>query len=965
MAVKYIKIAMEKFAAIGQELGILKIAQASLEISSFLKDLKKKDGSIYVVVAAVGAGEFFGSNSRGDFFPEDELLRHHKTFENGHVFVQHDNKDPKKAIGKILFSSYNLKLHRVELVLEIWRDKTPETLLKKIDAGEPMDVSMGCFLPGTEVVKADGRTVEIEKTEIGDTVLNDCAKKVVVTEVHKREYNGTIYKVKPFSYPYIDSTEEHPWRAIHRDKCGKRSIDRVFRWKKDEEIDVEKEKEWICSKHLSDKTEDYFLMQPIPRYIETPDWVTRDFARLCGYYLSEGFVVRNKNKEIGGLVLTTDKNGHIDKDIDEVCESLTDKKCVRYYSERSDKVVYIQLYDAKLAEQIYLLMGCYAKEKYLDEKVMYWHPEFQLDLLGAYIDGDGCQAKGKWQPGSVTISTASSQLARQIYLMGLRCGIIMSINRITHLPSRIVKIKTIEWQLYIGKTNGIEKLVAVSGKVSMPHIVHNQNNRKIVGDYLLIPIRSIESYEYKGFVHNIEVDEGESYLVEGIAVHNCKVKSESCSICGHVSTSIKERCDHLARHIGDTLPDGRKVYAINYEPNFFDLSYVRKGADGTGKMLQKIASFDKQVLQGILDSWGKRSTFSKEAKISKKSDIVKRVPGQFATAIHRKADRLGDRYLKHLDVVRNQFKKKAERLTPALSDKEIQKIAEYPLDVALSTLRCCHVNLSPPEFQKLVLTKIGMEKTARDFEAQRITFDYREEDEIPWDERHIQLSDIKVAEDLDDIIVKRSSFAPALLDRVASYSDPIRSGNDFMLYKTAANPILDKIKLAYRHFRALPPEQRAPMNFYILLSALLGYGVLKSGVLSPGIEGRSHTGEYMTPARYRQLLRKQAELIEKDAAISKPLMIASVPLGWFGHAEWQKMRAARGQGTAAPLQWAARHPLAATVGTYGLMALARAKRIPFLKKATVAEFSSDKTSSLGEMFGSFESLFNLPVWFTE
>lgn len=579
---------MYKTAAIDTELGILKIAQASPEIASFLENFEKKKENTYVVVAAVGAGEFYSNNSRGDFFPEDELIRHHKTFENGYVFVQHNNKDPKNAIGKILFSSYNKKLHRVELVLEIWRSKTPEALLKMIDTGKPLDVSMGC-----------------------------------------------------------------------------------------------------------------------------------------------------------------------------------------------------------------------------------------------------------------------------------------------------------------------------------------------------------------------------------------RVKSEICSICGHVSTKISERCSHLARQIGETLPDGRKVYAINFEPNFFDLSYVRKGADGTGKMLQKIASLDKQVLQGILDNWGKRSTFRKEAKISKKSDIVKQVPSQFASAIHRKADRLGDRYKSHLDVVRNQFKKKAERLTIALSNEEIQKIAGYPLDVALSTLRCCHVNLSPPEFQKLVLTKIGMEKTAKDFEAQRITFDYTDEDEIPWNERHIQLSDIKVAEDLGDIIVKRSSFAPALLDRVVS-CDITQSGNDFMLYKTAANPILDKIKLAYRHFRALPPEQRAPMNFYILLSALLGYGVLKSGVIAPGIEGRSHTGEHMTPARYRRLLRKQADLIEKDAAISKPLMIAAVPLGWFGHAEWQKMRAARGQGTAAPLQWAARHPLAATVGTYGLMGLARAKRIPFMKKATVAEFSVAKTSSLGEMFNnSFESFFNLPIWFSE
>lgn len=83
------------------------------------------------------------SNNRGDFFRETELIDSYNTFEHiAHVFKFHDNKDPKKAFGKVTASIYNPRMHRIELVIKVDREKAPD-IAEKIDKGEFPNVSMG------------------------------------------------------------------------------------------------------------------------------------------------------------------------------------------------------------------------------------------------------------------------------------------------------------------------------------------------------------------------------------------------------------------------------------------------------------------------------------------------------------------------------------------------------------------------------------------------------------------------------------------------------------------------------------------------------------------------------------------------------------------------------------------------------------------------------------------------------
>lgn len=130
--------------------------------SDFFKNIKPVPGQSIVYVLAVSAWERYGENRNGDGFPEfpykehlsppaiapeDTLVQHYKSFEtHGHNYRHHQNKDPKKAVGKVMKAFWNPTMHRVELLISLDDSKAPD-LAERIAAGEFPPVSMGTKVP--------------------------------------------------------------------------------------------------------------------------------------------------------------------------------------------------------------------------------------------------------------------------------------------------------------------------------------------------------------------------------------------------------------------------------------------------------------------------------------------------------------------------------------------------------------------------------------------------------------------------------------------------------------------------------------------------------------------------------------------------------------------------------------------------------------------------------------------------
>lgn len=114
------------------------------EAAEWAKDVKPEKGKTFLLVLALGASEFYGPNRNGDGFKESELKKTYKTFESdAHLFRGHVNKDPAKAIGHVVKSFYNDKMHRVELIVCLHDDKAPD-VAKKVRNQANVAVSMGC-----------------------------------------------------------------------------------------------------------------------------------------------------------------------------------------------------------------------------------------------------------------------------------------------------------------------------------------------------------------------------------------------------------------------------------------------------------------------------------------------------------------------------------------------------------------------------------------------------------------------------------------------------------------------------------------------------------------------------------------------------------------------------------------------------------------------------------------------------
>jgi len=114
--------------------------------SNPLEEIKQKKDHAYLLVIAMGAGDYYGENNNGDFFYEKDLQEYYKTFETAGIFMQHDNKDPSKTLGKVLKAIYNSHMHRVELILEISKNKAPD-IYEGIKSGMRYKVSMGVRVP--------------------------------------------------------------------------------------------------------------------------------------------------------------------------------------------------------------------------------------------------------------------------------------------------------------------------------------------------------------------------------------------------------------------------------------------------------------------------------------------------------------------------------------------------------------------------------------------------------------------------------------------------------------------------------------------------------------------------------------------------------------------------------------------------------------------------------------------------
>lgn len=542
--------------------------QASTVFGMDYDDMKPDDRHVGIHVVALGDSDHYQFNRNGDGFPKEACVKYHDTFvKHGHVFRHHRNKDPKKSIGIIKASAYNEPMGRVELFIHADKEAAAPELERLKKEGE-IPVSMACLRAGTPILTRDGFK-PVERVSEGDVVLTHKGswRRVIRTmsrvadrycRVSFTSWGNRVLEITPNHSVYAASFDDIP-RGHRKD-----SVEHPDKgWRRRHREELHRYLKWVPAGEL---TKNHYMC--VPTWQNGPESVGVSRARLYGYYVAEGSLSQ------GTTIITCNAD---DVFVDEI-ENLAEWASVSRSPHRlSDKCVVLKCYSTAVHDELESACGRRCENKKVPESIRLGSLDEKFNFVAAWFNGDGWQDK-KGMHWSIHPRNLALDLQALLASMGIRS----SCDMITHKEERgAVKSKDpVEYVVTV--SNESSSLFSDISKARDIATKQASCARPLFsGGYLMVPVKSVEFVDEPTEVYNFSVDGDESYTAHCLAVHNCTVKNDRCSICGALRKCAGDisECDHVANHLGEMFDDGRQVGTFNDEPRFFDISFVGRPAD--------------------------------------------------------------------------------------------------------------------------------------------------------------------------------------------------------------------------------------------------------------------------------------------------------------------------------------------------------------------------------------------------
>lgn len=397
-----------------------------------------------------------------------------------------------------------------------------------------------CVLPGTKV-KIHNSLINIEDICVGDKVLTHKRDFKKVLNMFIRQYFGEIISFKFFGhFEEIKVTPEHPVYVIKREKLINKKVGRL-------EYDINKA-EWILAKNIEkgdcviEAIEDFYT-QPVEfdlskyyerifignqfgkskkkHHIDIGEKINKiqideNWATLIGWYLAEGCLMYRYDKcgnriDSTGIVLCIGKTDYergyveeIKNAIKNINKNIKIKEIVKplnkpvklpqgSYCENPQPAYYIKFFHRQIAKFIKEHFNEYSHDKRLPEWILDLDKTILKVLLESFCKGDGVFRDGK--------------------IMGMGCvnqELICSLHRICD--------KIGENYNFHKHGVGIEIVPAKNGGVDCKTLLKDGFRFRL--------IRFITKQQYKGNVYNLEIDGDNSYTLNNVTVHNCKLDAD-------------------------------------------------------------------------------------------------------------------------------------------------------------------------------------------------------------------------------------------------------------------------------------------------------------------------------------------------------------------------------------------------------------------------------------------------------
>jgi Fe-S cluster assembly protein SufB len=362
----------------------------------------------------------------------------------------------------------------------------------------------GCHPAGEQVLTPEGWR-NIESLKAGDRVFDHEGQPQKVRAAMVRHYRGEMLTIRPVSrYNEFRLTTEHPVLAIKRSDV---LVKRAARGDWLPEVDTQKllqaQPEWLPASAL--EAGDFVLVSKLAH--QSVSNFTDDEIELLGYYLAEGSSYFNQaNRQYTNQLSFGLHEKNLVKHVQALAERVTGKKV--YCTEQPDRNgLSLAFYSQEYHDWFIRHCGKGAASKQLSEEILNLPPQQIRIFLEAYRQGDGniCE---QGNSRKIRFCTASENLARQVQMLLNRVGIYSWIQT---------------------RPGGESKFSSQSDRViqrqPLYHIGYSEDKRwdmvRETEHYFIVPIREIGRRPYNDLVFNIDVAETHSYLVRGVAVHNC------------------------------------------------------------------------------------------------------------------------------------------------------------------------------------------------------------------------------------------------------------------------------------------------------------------------------------------------------------------------------------------------------------------------------------------------------------
>lgn len=448
-----------------------------------------------------------------------------------------------------------------------------------------------CFLPGTLIRMADGSEKPIEKIALLDEVVSAEGVPRQVLSTMVRPYESNLVRLKIWGHQHLTTTPEHPILT----KRGYIPTGEL------------NDNDWVVMpRYMAQTTESIRPGDYIPTHYRgrskrfgcrksyTPTWTAktvetitaplpdeikldRAFGRLIGLYLAEGHALR-------AVVSWTFGQHEKETLVAETASLLEGLGATPHFQERDNHhTIAVSIYGAAWAYLFDALCEKGAAGKRLHRDLCAGSKEFLQAVFEGWMDGDGHEEAN----GRKTGVTISHTLAMNMYDIAQAVGLQPCIKL---RPGSIIKgtdrYRKPSWEVRLNRK--IDTSLTCYGVMSGsgtgsranrtgfddiptkdPILIPSNGRCELTAKYAWRKVREVEIIKNseKIYVYNLCVDVDNSYIAEGIGVHNCSPFSLCINqLAGAAAQdSMADESPHtiIVNESNDAL--GEKIYKVLYD----------------------------------------------------------------------------------------------------------------------------------------------------------------------------------------------------------------------------------------------------------------------------------------------------------------------------------------------------------------------------------------------------------------